>query len=231
MIKKTIAIFFALLFLIIKKIFVRENRTPHKIMDSVANKLHSLFLFSSFGVVYLSWFDIEISSYSFNTYLYILLFLQMVIITRYFNPQMLIVKELQSKIVRKINKFSLIVFIGNWIVFSFGFAFFFLVILLLNNGIYLFIINQIKKQKEQEEFKKQFGEGSYSQGDIVQKHILNLFESKRTFNTLTKSEIKKQYRIMAKKYHPDVYKGDEKEKFTSINSSYNYLIDLVNKNN
>ena len=40
-------------------------------------------------------------------------------------------------------------------------------------------------------------------------------------------ELKKQYRIMAKKYHPDVYKGSDKDKFTSINQSYNFLIDLV----
>lgn len=31
---------------------------------------------------------------------------------------------------------------------------------------------------------------------------------------------------MAKKYHPDVYKGDDKDKFTSINASYKFLIDL-----
>jgi hypothetical protein len=172
-------------------------------------------------------FDIEISSYSLNTSLYILLFLQMVIITRYFNPQMLIVKEIQTKIIRKINRFVLLIFVFNWIVFSFGFASFFLFILLLNNGIYLFIINQVNKQKEQEEFKKQFGEGNYSKEDIVQKHILNLFESNRELKDITKSDIKKQYRLMAKKYHPDVSTVDEKDKFASINLSYKFLLESV----
>ena len=32
---------------------------------------------------------------------------------------------------------------------------------------------------------------------------------------------------MAKKYHPDVYKGDEKDKFVSINSSYKFLNDYI----
>ncbi len=85
----------------------------------------------------------------------------------------------------------------------------------------------MNKQKEQAEFKKQFGDGKYSQKDIMKKHIINLFESDLEVNKLTRSDIKKQYRLMAKKYHPDVYKGNEKDKFTSINMSYNFLLDVV----
>ncbi|MEA3289477.1 MAG: DnaJ domain-containing protein [Campylobacterota bacterium] len=195
-------------------------------MDSFANKLHSIFIYSSFAVIYISWFDIEIYSFSFNTLIYTLLFIQMVIITRYFNPDMLVVKAQQVKVLKQINKLFLFVFILNWVFLSFGLAFFFLIVLLLNNGIYIFIINQINKQKEQEEFKKQFGEGNYSKDDIIKKHIANLFESDIGIDQLTKSDIKKQYRSMAKKYHPDVYKGDDKDKFTSINASYKFLIDL-----
>lgn len=136
-------------------------------MDSFANKLHSIFIYSSFAVIYISWFDIEIYSFSFNTLIYTLLFIQMVIITRYFNPDMLVVKAQQVKVLKQINKLFLFVFILNWVFLSFGLAFFFLIVLLLNNGIYIFIINQINKQKEQEEFKKQFGEGNYSKDDII----------------------------------------------------------------
>lgn len=227
MIKKILKIFLAIVLLLIKKIFVRENRVPHKIMDSLANKLHSIFVFTSFPLLYLLWFDISINSIALNNFLYIILFLQFVMIVRYFNPEMLKEKQLQSKIVKKIKKFLLVIFILNWLSFSFLFALAFLILLLINNAFYIFIINQINKQKEQAEFKKQFGEGEYSKKDILKKHIRNLFESDLDVKQLTRSEIKKQYRTMAKKYHPDVYKGNEKDKFTSINLSYNFLLDLV----
>jgi len=227
MIKKILKKLLTIVLLLIKKIFIKENRTPNKLMDSFSNTLHSLFIFTSFPLLYLVWFDVNINTFSINLPIYLISFVQLVIIVRYFNPQMLITKELQVNILKMIKKISLLFFIFNWIVFSFGFAFAFVFVLLLNNIFYLFIINQINKQKEQTEFKKQFGEGRYSKEDIVKKHIRNLFESDLGINQLTRSEIKKQYRTMAKKYHPDVYKGDEKDKFTSINLSYNFLLDLV----
>ena len=223
MIKNTLKIFFGILFLLMKKIFIRKNRVPHKLMDNFANKLHSIFVYTSFGALYLLWFDIK----PINLPIYILLFLQVVIITRYFNQKMLVKKELQIKIVKRISRFSLFIFIFNWIFLSFGLAFLFIVVTLFNFIIYIFIIDQLEKQKEQEEFKKQFGEGSYSKEDIVKKHILNLFEENLPLAQITKSDVKKQYRLMAKKYHPDVYKGDEEDKFTSINSSYTFLLDLI----
>jgi membrane-bound ClpP family serine protease len=140
---------------------------------------------------------------------------------------MLVVKEQQCKILKKINVFAIVIVILNWIFLSFTFSLAFIGILLLNNVFYLFIINQIKKQKEREEFKKQFGEGNYSKDDINKKHIVNLFESDLDVKSLTRSDIKKQYRIMAKKYHPDVYTGQETDKFASINLSYNFLIDFI----
>jgi len=227
MIKKTIAIFFVLIFLILKKIFIKENRIPNKTMDNFSNKLHSLFLFSSFITLYLLWFDIRINSFSLNTALYIMLFLNIVVIVRYFNPQMLISKETQVSILKKVNKVSLLLFISNWILFSFGFAFAFLLILLVNNLFYIFIISQINRQKQQEAFKQQFGEGTYSNEDIIKKHIINLFEKELEVETITKSDVKKQYRVMAKRYHPDVYKGDQKDKFVSINTSYKFLSDYI----
>ncbi len=227
MIKNILKVFLAIVLLLIKKIFVRENRVPHKIMDSLANKLHSIFIFTSIPLVYLLLFDININSIAVNTFVYIILFLQFVMIVRYFNPEMLKEKKLQSKIIIKVRRFSLLIFIFNWITFSFLFAFSFMIVILINYAFYVFIINQINKQKEQAEFKKQFGEGDYSKKDIVKKHIKNLFGSDIDEKQLSRSEIKKQYRTMAKKYHPDVYKGDEKDKFTSINLSYNFLLDLV----
>jgi hypothetical protein len=221
--KRIMTIFFALIFVLIKKIFIRENRVPHKIMDTLANKLHSVFLFTAIPILYIAWFDIP----SINTILYIFLFLQFVLIIRYFNPQMLQQKTLQITLTKSINKLFVFIFITNWIFLSFGLALLFSIALLINNVFYILIINLLKKQAEQEEFKKQFKEGTYTKTEMVETHILNLFETVIDIEQLTKSDIKKQYRIMAKKYHPDVYKGDEKDKFVSINSSYTYLLNLV----
>lgn len=196
-------------------------------MDNLANKLHSLFIFTSFPILYLSLFHIEINTYSLNNILYLTLFLQFVITIRYFNPEMLKEKKLQVKLIKNVKKLLLILFIINWISFSFMFAFSFLILFLMNYAFYVFIINQINKQKEQAAFKQQFGEGNYSKKDIIKKHIFNLFESDLDKETITRSDIKKQYRIMAKRYHPDVYKGEEQDKFTSINLSYNFLLDLI----
>ncbi len=196
-------------------------------MDEFANKLHSIFIYTSFSGLYLSWFDIEINDYSFNTIIYLFLFIQLVIIIRYFNPKMLIEKDHQVKLIKNVTRLSIIILVLNWIFLSFGFAIVFLLATLLNFGFYVFLINQINKQKEREEFTKQFGEGSYSKEDIVQTHILNLFEKDVNINELTRSEIKKQYRTMAKKYHPDVSTEEQKDKFSSINLSYKFLLDLI----
>lgn len=227
MIKKILKIFLAVILLLIKKIFVRKNRVAHKIMDVLANKLHSVFIGTSFSLLYLSLLDIHIEKYSLNTLLYTLLFLQFVVIIRYFNPEMLKVKALQVRIISLIKKVSLLLFIANWVFVSFLFSLSFIFIFFINYGLYVFIINQINRQKEQEEFKKQFGEGNYSKKDIVNKHIINLFETNLDEKQLTRNEIKKQYRLMAKKYHPDVYNGNDSDKFASINLSYNFLLDLV----
>ncbi|MGB3751560.1 MAG: hypothetical protein WA945_08325, partial [Arcobacteraceae bacterium] len=122
MIKKTLAIFFALIFLLLKKIFIKENRVPNKTMDNISDKLHSIFLFTSFPILFLLWFDIKIDDFSLNLALYGLLSLQIIIIVRYFNPKMLVVKKTQTAILTKITRYSLVLFIINWIVFSFGFA-------------------------------------------------------------------------------------------------------------
>ena len=97
MIKNILKIFLAIIFLLIKKIFVRENRVPHKIMDNLANKLHSIFIFTSFPLLYLLWFDIGINSIEINSFIYSILFVQFVIIIRYFNPEMLKEKHLQYR--------------------------------------------------------------------------------------------------------------------------------------
>lgn len=227
MIKKILAVFLALVVLLIKKIFVRDHPVPHKIMDPFANKLHSLFIYTSLGGLYASFIEVELFSYSLDSIIYLFLFLQLVIVVRYFNPKMLEEKESQIKLITTISRFSFLIFILNWIFFTFGFAVVFILATLINYGFYVFIINQLKRQKEQEEFRKQFGDGDYSKEDIVKTHIINLFEKELPLSELNKSMIKKQYRSMAKKYHPDVCQEEDKDKFASINTSYNYLLELI----
>jgi hypothetical protein len=221
MIKKFITLIFGLLFIIVKKVFIKQNPTPNKLMDNLANKLHSIFIYTSILSLYALQLD------KINIQIHIFMFFQLMIITRYYNPLMLKKKYTQIKIIENIGKLSFVIFFINWFVFSFGFAFTFIFVYLLNNILYRFIIDQIEKQKEQTQFKEQFGEGNYTKYDIVKTHILNLFEEDISIENLTQKDVKKQYRKMAKKYHPDVYKGEQKDKFVSINSSYNYLLDKV----
>ncbi len=42
---------------------------------------------------------------------------------------------------------------------------------------------------------------------------------------VTKDEIKKQYRYLAKKYHPDIYK--DSNKILEINSAYKLLMEYI----
>jgi DnaJ-class molecular chaperone len=48
--------------------------------------------------------------------------------------------------------------------------------------------------------------------------------------TATEKEIKKAYRQLALKYHPDAYKGDDKEeasrKFNEFTNAYDVCVDL-----
>ena len=55
----------------------------------------------------------------------------------------------------------------------------------------------------------------------------NFYEILGLKKTATEADIKLAYRELAKKYHPDVYSGDDQDKFASINLSYQFLLDLV----
>lgn len=56
-----------------------------------------------------------------------------------------------------------------------------------------------------------------------QKDLYDILEVSRT---ATQEEIKKSYKRLAKKYHPDIYKGDDaEERFKEINAAYEVLSD------
>ena len=109
--KTILKTFFALLFIIVGKIFINKNRIPNKTMENVVNKAHTYFLYTSFFTLYISLIDIKISFIYIDTILYSLLFLQSVIITRYFNQKMLEPKESQIHTLKLINKIAFITFI------------------------------------------------------------------------------------------------------------------------
>ena len=50
-------------------------------------------------------------------------------------------------------------------------------------------------------------------------------------STATKDEIKKAYRVLAKKYHPDSGETSDENKFKEINNAYEVLSDDVKRNN
>lgn len=54
----------------------------------------------------------------------------------------------------------------------------------------------------------------------------DLYDILEVSRTATQEEIKKSYRRLAKKYHPDIYKGDDaEERFKEINAAYEVLSD------
>lgn len=66
---------------------------------------------------------------------------------------------------------------------------------------------------------------------MVDKALLNAFEVLGIEPTASKEEIKKAYKVMAKKYHPDLVrepklKKDAEERFKMIQSCYEYLMEI-----
>ena len=48
---------------------------------------------------------------------------------------------------------------------------------------------------------------------------------------LTISDVKRRYKTLAKKYHPDTNKGDKdaEQQFKKLNEAYHYLLDRLNQ--
>lgn len=82
------------------------------------------------------------------------------------------------------------------------------------------------------EFKDRFNKKSYFTGTNLETEksntnkALEILEIKFPF---TKTELKKRYKDLAKKYHPDTNNGDKnlEEKFKNIAWAYDYLLTLI----
>jgi len=57
------------------------------------------------------------------------------------------------------------------------------------------------------------------------RHLLGL----SIIGELKEKDIKRQYKILAKKLHPDVNDGETTEEFINVEKAYNYLIELVSR--
>ena len=57
------------------------------------------------------------------------------------------------------------------------------------------------------------------------RHLLGL----SIIGELKEKEIKSQFKLLAKKLHPDVNDGETTEEFINVEKAYNYLIELVSR--
>lgn len=200
------------------KIFIRPNskNIQEPFFNNLSNYAHSFFIYTLPFSYYLAIFDTYLFSKSINLYIFTLLFFQILITVRYINPLLLQEKKTQIDIVLKINKVSLLIFIGHWLLFSFWLAFVFLLITFLFNIIYISIL-KIGKHNTQDEYSPHFHNNYH-----FKKHLNILFESPFNIEDLTLPILKKQFRKMAKKYHPDVNNANS-DKFIEIKKSYDFL--------
>lgn len=205
---------------ILKLIFVKKTISTNKTINNFFNFIHTTWLPVALILAVLDMLDIISTLTSFSVIL-----VHLILIIRNINPSMFIVKEKISKFSNTLFRFALLIFIFNVILFTWGFGFGFLAITILGRILYIDLPRSQEKMKEQNEFKQQFGDydGSLNEKAIMKKHIENLFEQDIDIDSLDQATLKKQYRQMAKVYHPDKNDGEHNDRFHSIKQSYDYL--------
>lgn len=140
-------------------------------------------------------------------------------------------KSIVVDIANILFRYSILIFIFNVFVFTWSFAFGLFFLSLVAKLLYIELPKAQERIKEQNEFKQQFGDlkGDINQDTITKKHIQNLFEKEITIEQIDQKVLKKQFRNMAKKYHPDANKGEHNDRFHSIKLSYDYLKEKIAK--
>jgi hypothetical protein len=129
----------------------------------------------------------------------------------------LLMQNESLSIVSKLIKYSFIIYI-LYLILS-NFTTFLLILVSFCIIIYIFIYTQINKLKQnlnsKQNFNFNFNQNSFhnfNENNFSQNIHNELKKAKEFFgfyNKPTKDEIKKQYRKLAKKYHPDVNNGDD----------------------
>lgn len=130
-------------------------------------------------------------------------------------------------------RYSIVIFIVNVLIFTWSFAFGVFFISFLAKLLYIEFPKAQERIKAQNEFKQQFGDintdTKIDEETILKKHIENLFEENIPFETIDNSMLKKQFRKMAKIYHPDTNAGEHNDRFHSIKLSYDFLKSKIAK--
>lgn len=209
---------------ILKLIFVKNRVSTNKFNNKLFNTLHTVWFPSAIVVAFLDVLGLISTLTSF-----LIILIHLILIIRNVNPMMFEKKDKLIEFINRVFRFSLLIFIFNVIVFTWSFAFGFLFISIIARVLYIELPKTQEKMKEQNEFKQQFGEfdGSIDEQTIVKKHIDNLFEKDISLQSIDEKILKKQFRDMAKIYHPDKNNGEHDDRFHSIKQSYDYLKEKV----
>lgn len=205
---------------VLKMIFVKNKVSTNRFNNKLFDTLHTAWLPSSLVLALLDTLDLIGSLTSLS-----IILVHLILIIRNVNPFMFQVKEKISDFTNKIFRFSILIFIFNVFVFTWSFAFGVLLLTILGRMLYVELPKVQEKMKEQNEFKQQFSDydGRVDEQTITKKHIENLFESDVALSSIDEKILKKQFRQMAKVYHPDKNNGEHDDRFHSIKQSYDYL--------
>jgi len=209
---------------LLKIIFVKNRVSSNRYNNLFFSFLHTIWLPSSIIVGLMDTLGIINTVTSLS-----IILIHLILIIRNVNPLIFQKKEKISNITNQIFKYSLLIFIFNVFVFTWSFAFGVFIITVFGRLIYIELPKTQEKMKKQNEFKQQFNDynGEVNERTITQKHIENLFNKSISLESIDKTILKKQFRDMAKIYHPDKNNGEHDDKFHSIKQSYDFLKEKI----
>jgi len=209
---------------LLKKIFVKDRPSTNKTINNIFSFLHTIWLPSSIVFATLDTIGTIDSLTSVS-----IVSIHLILIIRNVNPLMFQKKEKISNFTNGIFRFTILLFIFNVFVFTWSFAFAILLLSLIGRLLYIELPKSQEKMKEQNEFKQQFNDfdGDINDTTITKKHIENLFEKDIALENIDQKSLKKQFRDLAKIYHPDKNNGEHNDRFHSIKQSYDYLKEKI----
>lgn len=207
----------------LKIIFVKDTITNPK-TNNFFSLLHTLWFPTAITVALLDTLGVVSSFVSIS-----IILIHFILIIRNINPLMFERKEKIANFANQILKYSILIFIINVFTFSWSFAFGILTLSVFARLLYVDLPASKEKMKQQNQFKEQFGEfsGEINEETIIKKHIENLFEKNIPLESIDATSLKKQFRHMAKIYHPDKNNGEHDDRFHSIKQSYDYLKEKI----
>lgn len=209
---------------LLKLIFIKKTISTNRFNNKLFSSLHTIWLPIAIAAALLDTLDVIDSLTSIS-----IILIHFILIIRNINPLMFKKKEKISVFANNLLRYSLLIFIFNVFVFTWSFAFGFFFLSVIGRLLYVELPNVQENMKKQEEFKQQFGEydGNINEKAITAKHIENLFNKELSLDQIDEKILKKQFRDMAKLYHPDKNNGEHDDKFHSIKQSYDFLREKI----